>query len=145
MTSKILILLLLFSCAKMPVKETETKPSEKSVPAFQTNAQTKDIKGCAKQVQYFRLLSKLSKQTFKVFNQLSNEELCVEHYSQTKNLLSRHQNKIGIIYTGSDDTKNNAIIEGLKAAQKDHDFLISKVKFKKTPGSIESRELAASN
>lgn len=132
MTSKILMLLVLFSCAKVQLNQTKLEPKKVSTPSFKSLVASKeDIKGCSKQVQYFRLLSKLSDKSFKVLNQLNDEELCVENYSKTKNLLSKHQNRIGIIYTGADQTKNTAIIKGLKAAKKDGDFLISKVNFDK--------------
>lgn len=132
MTSKILTLLLLFSCARTPIKKIEPVVKKPTKPMFETTAQNqKDVKGCAKQVQYFKLLSKLSNQSFKVLNELSHEELCVDYYSKTKNLLSRHQNKIGILYSGEEDHKNKAIIEGLKAAKNSNNFLIAKVPFKK--------------
>ncbi|MAZ49471.1 MAG: hypothetical protein CME65_13000 [Halobacteriovoraceae bacterium] len=132
MISRTLLLLILFSCARVPLSQTKPEAKKVAIPSFKNSSTNlKDIQGCSKQVQYFRLLSKLSDKSFKVLNQLNDEELCVEYYSKTKNLLSKHQNKIGIIYTGTDEVKNKAIIEGLKTAKKNGDFLISRVNFDK--------------
>ncbi len=119
--------ILVGACAVTPTIKPKTKNKRISY---------KIKKDCAEHVKYYRLLSKLTKQKkqYRYFLKSSIEKLCAEQYKTTMNLMRIHNNKIGIIFENTNDTKDKdkAIFEGLlKSAEKfktKNKFIVRKVK-----------------
>lgn len=130
---KLAILLIITSCAHRYQDEL-TPPTPKTKTK---TVNIKSVKECRRQINYFKLLSKLTKTKtpFKVFNKLSTQELCQENLGKTQKLLAKHNEKIGILYHPSNDPqKDKAILDGLIVATKTHkglskkDFYVKKIK-----------------
>ena len=107
---------------KRPVK----KPA--SAPLKVTYQDPVAIKECTEQLEYFKILEKLSPIHISIFHTFSEKELCTTHLEETKNLLSGHSKNIGIIFPNQNKEKNLAILKGLKKAHNLSNVFVVQVK-----------------